>query len=101
MLQNAPADAQVRRCSVDWCAFFSVVSRLIFPSDMDHVPACFQVWDVLGLTLKTCRACNVPPAVNGAPGKALMMEVYKLYCDVKTKEKGAPPKQDDLTKRQG
>jgi hypothetical protein len=44
-----------------------------------HAPADAQIWDVLGLTLKTCRGARLPPAVAGVPGKALIVELYELY----------------------
>jgi hypothetical protein len=55
-----------------------------------HAPADAQIWDVLGLTLKTCRGARLPPAVAGVPGKALIVELYDLYVAKGTPELPSP-----------
>eukprot|EP00040_Diaphanoeca_grandis_P030270 m.178582 g.178582 ORF g.178582 m.178582 type:complete len:132 (+) comp31945_c2_seq13:324-719(+) len=50
---------------------------------LTNAPESHQVWDVIGLTLKSSRACGFPPALAGVPGKTLLMEAYRLYVEQK------------------
>ena len=46
-----------------------------------HAPLDAQVWDILGHTLKACRAAGIPPAVGGVPGKQLLAALYAEFCE--------------------
>ena len=55
---------------------------------LSNAPLDAQIWDVLGLTLKACRAMGLPPALAGVPGKSLVAKLYAQYVE----EKGSLPR---------
>ena len=62
-----------------------------------------EIWDVLGLTLKTCRAMSLPPSVGSVAGKRLLTAIYEQYMEVKgaaaVVETDQPPSDEDKKAR--
>ncbi len=50
---------------------------------LKRAPVDGKIWDVLGHVMFACRAVGMPPAIGGAPGKSLVLELYGVYCEKK------------------